>query len=109
MAWFHKTAVSLDQFLNVLLFNGHPGETISSRLGRAAAQGKWWGKAGSWILNTLSRGHTEGAEAGDLRRAHIVIGVEEQDEVIERKTVKVVELSEPLGKKPVTSPTIHKR
>ena len=94
--------MAADQFLNVLLFNGHPGETISSSLGRAAAQGKWWGKAGSWVLNTVSRGHTEGAEAGDLRRARIVIGVEEQDEVIERKTVKVVEISEPVAKKPLT-------
>jgi len=94
--------VAVDQFLNVLLFNGHPGETISSSLGRVAAQGKWWGKAGSWVLNTVSRGHTEGAEAGDLRRARIVIGVEEQDEIIERKTVKVMVVNEPLGKKPVT-------
>ena len=94
--------MAVDQFLNVLLFNGHPGETISSSLGRAAAQGKWWGKAGSWVLNTVSRGHTEGAEAGDLRRARIVIGVEEQDEIIERKTVKVMVVNEPLGKKPVT-------
>jgi hypothetical protein len=79
MAYIHKVLVALDQAANAIL-GGHDDETISARLGRAAQRGKWWGKAGSWVLNAVSPGHTETAIANDLRRAEIVEQVEEKAE-----------------------------
>lgn len=79
MAYIHKSLVAIDQAVNVL-FGGHDDETMSARIGRAAQAGRWWGRAGAWVLNTISPGHTDAAIANDLRRAELVVGVEEQAE-----------------------------
>lgn len=42
-------------------FGAPPQETVSSELGRAKARGVWWGRAGSWVLNKISAGHTDRA------------------------------------------------
>jgi len=38
-----------------------PQETISSQIGRAALQGKWWGRAGRAVLDGLQKNHCENA------------------------------------------------
>ena len=78
MAWVHKCLVSVDQALGVIFFNGHPGETISSWIGRNALKGKRWALAAAWVLNKISRGHTTKAIAGDLHRAEVVETIEEK-------------------------------
>src|SRR5690242_10223441 len=48
---------------------GPMGMTISTRLGIAAKNGKWWGKIGAGFLNLFQRNHSAKAAAGDLERA----------------------------------------
>lgn len=69
--------IGFDQFANTLI-GGHPGETISARSGRAAAEGKSWGKFLSWALNHIQHDHTLGAEQNDEQRAKVVEGLEEK-------------------------------
>ncbi len=67
-----------------MVLGGHDDETLSSRLGRAAQRGSLVGRAGSWVLNTISAGHTEGAETNDMRRAKLVIEVIIEDAAAEK-------------------------
>lgn len=69
--YFANVIVGLDQFANTLL-GGHPGETISARSGRAAAEGKTWGKVLSAVLNKIQPNHTALAEQHDAQRADTV-------------------------------------
>src|SRR5690348_7924144 len=48
---------------------GPMGMTISTRLGIAAKNGKWWGKIGAGFLNLFQRNHSAKAAAGDAERA----------------------------------------
>lgn len=45
-------AIALDQWANVWL-GGHPDETISSRVGRNAVQGKGWALTAEYFINFL--------------------------------------------------------
>lgn len=84
MAYVHKVLVGIDQALNVVC-GGKSDETLSSRIGRAAEHGIWWGVAGAWILNHINPGHTQAAIANDLRRAKLIEGVEDAAEKAEGK------------------------
>jgi hypothetical protein len=70
--------IGFDEFANTIL-NGHPGETISARSGRAADQGKLWGKIMKAFLDWLQAGHVVGAELHDEQRAATVEYLEEKD------------------------------
>ncbi|MDN4633856.1 hypothetical protein [Sphingomonas sp. PvP056] len=61
--WIIQFLISIDQFAYVLLagpfyllFGGpcpSADETISSRVGRAAMAGDWWGKPFQWLIDHL--------------------------------------------------------
>jgi hypothetical protein len=61
--WVIQFLISIDQFAYVLLagpfylVSGGPcpsaDETISSRVGRAAMAGDWWGKPCQWLIDHL--------------------------------------------------------
>lgn len=73
-----RVLIALDQFLNVLLTNGRPDETMSAHAARAATEGKWFGIFMSKFLDiTFSKDHGAKAVAGDLIRAKIVEKMEE--------------------------------
>jgi hypothetical protein len=59
--WPYRIALSFDQMLHVLLFNGDEDETISSRAGKAARKGRLWARCFCWLLNIVDKGHCEKA------------------------------------------------
>jgi hypothetical protein len=71
-----RVLIAFDQMVNVIT-GGHPDETISSRAGRAALAGRWWGKVMSAFLNLFESDHGAKAEAGDLERAEQIEYLEE--------------------------------
>jgi hypothetical protein len=72
-----RALVAFDQLCNVVIFNGAPDETISSHSARAATEGKLWGKLMSHFLDIFQSDHGAKAEAGDLERATVVTGLED--------------------------------
>lgn len=74
--YLFNVLIGLDQFCNCIL-GGHPGETISARTGRAAAEGKLWGKILAAVLNRIEPNHVTLAEAHDANRAETVEYLEE--------------------------------
>lgn len=54
-----RSAVILDQTLNMELFNGMPDETISVRAAFAKQRGKLWGRLLCWFLDKIDPGHCE--------------------------------------------------
>jgi hypothetical protein len=75
--YIHRCFVALDLFLNVI-FKGQPDETISSRVGRAATEGKLWGILLSKFLNLFEKDHVAVSEAADTGRAEEVIKLEQE-------------------------------
>jgi len=71
MKYLFNVLIGFDQFCNTLL-GGHPGETISARCGRAATEGKAWGRFLAAILNRLQPNHVTLAEKHDAERADTV-------------------------------------
>lgn len=69
--YLHRDAVALDIGVDELA-DGPMDMTISTRLGIAAQQGKWWGKLGCHILDIFQVNHDPKAAAGDLERAAAV-------------------------------------
>ena len=77
--YFYNLLLGLDRFGNVILA-GDPDETISARAGRLRYTHRWtWGVL-AWLLDTLQRGHVEGAIEGDELRAEHTEDVEEAAE-----------------------------
>jgi hypothetical protein len=74
--YIKRVLIGFDMFVNVVA-NGHPDETISARSGRAASEGKIWGKAMAGFLNLFQKNHSVKAEAGDLERAKTAEHLEE--------------------------------
>ena len=78
--YLHKTAIGLDQFVDVLT-GGLPDETISSRAARWDTEDKGLkhvaGHEMSRFLDLFQKDHGAQAEAGDLERAMIVETTEE--------------------------------
>jgi hypothetical protein len=57
MSYPRRVLISFSQLLNTLL-NGHPDETTSSRVGRAAMEGKRWAIVAEKIIDFfLGAGH----------------------------------------------------
>lgn len=77
-----RDLVALDMLANVLT-DGHPDETISSRLARDAEQHKVVGEIGSKILDLFQRDHGAKAAAGDLERAEEIEKIEKQSGCLE--------------------------
>jgi hypothetical protein len=67
--WPHRMLVAFDIAFNVIVLRGQQDETISSHSGRAALEGKTWGKWMSWWLSGFQPNHCYKAMAGDLERA----------------------------------------
>ncbi len=76
--WLHVRLVELDQFMNGMLFNGIPDETMSAHFQRMADAGNPLGKAMCAWLDVLQDRHGQKAQAGDIERAGQVEGVEKE-------------------------------
>lgn len=50
--------IALDQLANAMI-GGDPDETISSRAGKAARRGRWWGCILCRLLDLLEKNHCE--------------------------------------------------
>jgi hypothetical protein len=74
--WAHRVLVALDQFGNVFLFRGQPGETISTHAARADRLGKTWGRWMCITLNLFQADHGSKARAGDIQRAKNLLRIE---------------------------------
>lgn len=74
--YWARLIIGVDLFVNVI-FNGRPGETISSRSARAALQGKRWGILLCKFLNLFEKNHSAFATAGDRERAELIEQTEE--------------------------------
>jgi hypothetical protein len=72
LKYFHRVLVAFNQFLNVVLLNGLPDETISSHAQKSCEQGHRWGCWVSSFLNLFQSKHGVKAQAGDVKRAKIV-------------------------------------
>jgi hypothetical protein len=81
--YLKNVLLGLDMFGNTLI-NGHPDETISARSGRAAEEGKLWGKVVSGVLNRAQKNHTTGAIQSDENRAETVEYLEAEAGATER-------------------------
>jgi hypothetical protein len=75
--WLHVRLVELDQFMNGILFNGMPDETMSAHFQRMADAGNPLGKAMCAWLDVIQARHGQKAQAGDLQRATAVEQTEE--------------------------------
>jgi hypothetical protein len=73
--YIKRDLIALDMLGNVIT-GGHPDETISSRLARAAEAHEIVGEIGSKILDIFQRNHGAKAQAGDVERAEVVIDIE---------------------------------
>jgi hypothetical protein len=58
-SWFKRRWVSVDQTLNVWVFNGLPDETISSHAGRRVRNGSppTWARFVCWLCEWFDKGH----------------------------------------------------
>jgi hypothetical protein len=83
MPYWERLGIALDEFLNTLLLNGDPAQTISLHAALAEQQGKRWGCWLCWILahlvqpshcaDQLTHGATPTSAA--LRAGVLLIGV----------------------------------
>lgn len=76
--WAHVRLVELDQFMNGMIFNGKPDETMSSHFQRMADAGNPLGKAMIAWLDVLQKRHGQAAQAGDEARAEAVDATEKE-------------------------------
>ena len=51
--WFFRVLLTLDQSLNVILFNGGEDHTISGRVGHKAKSGGWFWRVLEKVINAL--------------------------------------------------------
>lgn len=56
--YFWNILVSIDQFINTLLY-GNPDETISSRAAKARNAGRWWGCIFCRLIDKLDPNHCD--------------------------------------------------
>jgi hypothetical protein len=69
--------IAFDQFINVAVFGGLVGETISAHAGRLAVRNVWWAVRMCDALDLLESNHGSKACCGDLYRALLVVQAEE--------------------------------
>jgi hypothetical protein len=55
--WIYRVLIAVDEFFNVLLFNGVPYQTISQHSALAARDGKWWGRTLCRFLGWFKANH----------------------------------------------------
>lgn len=67
--WWHRSLVTFDISVNVILLRGQQDETISAHAWRASVEGKLWGRAMNGWLCWIQPNHGQKAAAGDLIRA----------------------------------------
>lgn len=79
--YFGRLAIAFDVFCNVIL-DGNMDETLSARSGRAASNGKLWGRILAWALNSCFPGHCAGAELHDRWRAEYIVWLEARERMI---------------------------
>lgn len=61
MSYVRRVFIGLDQFFNAVLL-GNPDETISSRVGKAARDGIWWGLLLEFVIDKVFEpGHCRAA------------------------------------------------
>ncbi|VVB52852.1 Uncharacterised protein [uncultured archaeon] len=77
-SYLHRVLVAFDQFINVLAFNGMPGETISAHAYRAKLKGHLWGRAMNRWLEWIQPDHGAKAASGDHYRAITVAAIEKK-------------------------------
>jgi hypothetical protein len=75
--WWRRVLIALDQFINVAVFGGLIGETISAHAGRLAVRNVWWAVWLCDALDLLESDHGAKACCGDLYRALLVVQAEE--------------------------------
>ncbi len=78
-AYLMRCLIALDQAANVIFFCGRVDETMSAHMGRAMLEGRAWGKAFSWVLNTIQPKHVQGAILHDEQRAQTIVDIEKQN------------------------------
>lgn len=67
--YFQNLLLGLDEFGNTLL-GGAPGETISGRAGRAAQDGRLWGRFLCYLLGKIDPNHCAKAVENDAKGRH---------------------------------------
>ena len=67
--YLQNLLIGLDEFANTLL-GGAPGDTISGRAGRAAKDGRVWGRFLCYLLNKIQKNHCTEAIAHDAEGRH---------------------------------------
>lgn len=71
--YIHRAGVALDRLLNVILWNGDDGQTISEHAAADLLAGKRIGRWACWLLSLLiERGHCEKVSAGAYVQRPIV-------------------------------------
>lgn len=70
--WVWKSIVITDVWVNVVVFNGTPGMTLSARAYTARRDKRLWGIWLSAFLNRIDPDHTFNAVQNDLSRARDV-------------------------------------
>ena len=75
MTYAKRLAIVIDWLGAALFWNKPVGVTISGlcALRVASGQAKRRGRALAWLLEKIDPGHLEGARAGDIQRARLVI------------------------------------
>lgn len=64
-SWPWRAGEALDEFLNVVLFDGDVGDTISDHSAKAQAAGKTWGCiVCRWLSLTVQKDHCKETLAG---------------------------------------------
>jgi len=67
--YLQNLLIGLDEFANTLL-GGAPGDTISGRAGRAARDGRVWGRFLCYLLNKIDKNHCQKAIENDAVGRH---------------------------------------
>lgn len=67
--WLHRSLVTFDISVNVILLRGQEDQTISTHAYIASLEGHLWGIAMTKWLNWIQPNHGQLAAAGDLERA----------------------------------------
>lgn len=80
--YLHRLLIGLDDFTNVVVFNGECDETISAHTARMAMKHEFVGVVMSKALDLIQKNHGAKAIAGDTERAKTIINIEENSGAI---------------------------
>jgi len=71
--YIYRLLIAFDQFLNVLICNGEPDETMSSAAYRMEQQGRFWGfmrPVIDFIFRPLEKDHCRSSYEAEVLRLH---------------------------------------